>query len=248
MTPKPTFTTFTLFQYPPGSRWWPFMQMGVAPPQLAKVPGLRFFKLMGSGQGLVFSLKPDWLRYALLATWDSESDANTFFAHSSLFNTFRQKAREIWTINMYPITAHGKWDGANPFIPLATNDFSHSPIVVLTRASIRWKSLRRFWQNAAPSATDLENAEGLIFSCGVGELPFVRQATISVWENTASMKAFAYGSGEHKAVIRRKQQEEWYSEELFARFLPRSSEGSYAGSNPLAGVLNGPCPEVGRDD
>ena len=207
--------------------------MGLLPGQLAKVPGMAFFKLMGSGQGLVFSLWPDWSRYVLLATWTSEEAATAFFSASPLAHAFRLKARETWTVRMYPIKTHGLWSGQNPF-HVADSPVAHNgPVVVLTRASIRTRALWDFWRNAPGAAEGLTRAKGLIFSSGVGELPFVRQATLSAWENLAVMRDFAYGGDNHQAAMRRKVDQGWYTEELFTRFVPVHSEGTYYGIDPL---------------
>lgn len=87
-------------------------------------------------------------------------------------------------------------------------------IVVLTRASIRWQRLLRFWQ-AVPSVTrSLSGSDGLIRSIGFGEYPLIRQATFSIWESRRSMIAFAYG-GRHQEIIKRTHAERWYREEMF---------------------------------
>ncbi|MBC7922651.1 MAG: spheroidene monooxygenase [Ferruginibacter sp.] len=230
---SPTLTTFTVFLYDSPNRLWAFQRMGLLPGQLAKVPGMAFSQLMGSGRGLVFSLWPDWSRYVLLATWTSEEAADAFFGASPLVQAFRRQARETWTVRMHPIKTHGLWSGQNPFRVVASPVGYDGPVVVLTRASIRTRALWDFWRNAPRAAEGLTRAEGLIFSSGVGELPFVRQATLSAWENPAAMRAFAYGGENHQAAMRRKAEQNWYSEELFARFVPVASEGTYYGINPL---------------
>jgi hypothetical protein len=50
------------------------------------------------------------------------------------------------------------------------------------------------------------------------------------------MKTFAYGS-KHAEVIKKTRSEDWYSEELFARFRIIESSGTVNGKDPLAGLL-----------
>ena len=62
------------------------------------------------------------------------------------------------------------------------------------------------------------NADGFIISYGVGEIPWIKQATFSIWESKAAMKNFAYGMKEHAEVIQKTRQQKWYSEDMFTRF------------------------------
>jgi hypothetical protein len=55
-----------------------------------------------------------------------------------------------------------------------------------------------------------------------------------VWQDEGALKSFAYRSRGHIEVMRRTRQEGWYSEELFARFQPYASTGSWDGEDPLA--------------
>jgi hypothetical protein len=205
---------------------------------------MAFFKLMGTGQGKVFSLQPDWSRYALLATWRNPEDARSFFENSPAIRSFREKASETWTVYLYPIQSQGLWSGVNPFSPINAPLPPDAPVGILTRASIRPMALRKFWKYAPQSAKGLETASGLLFSIGVGELPFIRQATLSIWKDLAAMKAFAYGTQEHKEAMKQKVRQNWYSEELFARFLPVGSEGTVAGVDPLQNQMLSPLSVV----
>jgi hypothetical protein len=229
--------TLTLFGYPARQRAWAFAQMGLMPPRLARVGGLRFWKLVGSGRGGGFSLRPDWSRYGLFAVWETPEAADAFFAVSPPMKRYRQHADEIWTVRLLPIQAHGKWSGANPLSPLAPRPREDGPVAVLTRASIRLSRLAAFWGAVPASSRALNGAPGLLGSIGIGEAPLVHQATFSLWRSQADMQAFAYTAGEHREVVRRTREEGWYAEELFARFVPIASEGTWNGRDPLKGLL-----------
>jgi heme-degrading monooxygenase HmoA len=232
-TPVSPLTTFTVFGLRKGNVRWGLAQMGTTPPKLAQVEGLRFFKLLGSGQGLVFSLRPDFGRYGMMAVWESEAAADTFFTHSEIFAEYRQRCAEVWTVKLLPVKTHGLWDGVNPFHPLYPAPSPDEPLAVLTRAAINWQSLLPFWRNAFRTRHSLEKAGGLIASIGVGELPFVRQATFSIWESARHMQQYAYQNPEHREVIQKTREGHWYKEELFARFRIVSSTGTWKGTNPL---------------
>jgi hypothetical protein len=49
----------------------------------------------------------------------------------------------------------------------------------------------------------------------------------------ADATRFAYERPAHGTVVRRARAEDWFAEELFARFVPYGSEGTWDGSDPL---------------
>jgi hypothetical protein len=229
-------TTVTLCGYPPSSRLWAFNQMGSSRRLLPRVDGLRFWKLLGTGHGRGFSLRPDFSRYGLLAVWDSDGAADAFFARSALMAAYRRHAREVWTVRLRTTRAYGAWSGSNPFLPEMAEPDS-GPVAVITRAAIHLRKLRAFWAAVPATTAALDCAPGLLASIGTGEAPFARPATFSIWRSTAELEAFAYGTADHREVIRRRHDEGWYSEELFARFRPVAAEGTWNGHDPLAGLL-----------
>ncbi len=218
-TERSPLTTLTVFSFPPGRWFWAFSQMAFARPLLAGIDGLRFRKLMGTGRGLGFTRLPDWSRYALLGVWEEERHARTFLDDSRFMGRYRKQATDVSTILLRTVSAHGSWDGCNPFLPaLEDGQGADGSLAVLTRATIRPGRLREFWSMVEPVGARLRNATGLLASVGIGEAPLIRQATFSLWESRQAMQAFAYGSPEHREVVRRTRAERWYRNDLFARF------------------------------
>ncbi|MEJ7780433.1 MAG: DUF3291 domain-containing protein [Daejeonella sp.] len=197
-----------------------------------------FWKLMGCGKNGTFDLYPDWRQWALVATWDSQQDFDSFNNNSFIQKWWKLFTLEKWTALCEPLSSHGKWDDEEPFKSPDTSLDYNGPIAVLTRATIRLPKLLRFWKNVASVADLMAGSPGYITSIGIGEAPFIRQATFSVWDSTENMKAFAYGSKEHIEVIRKTRQDNWYSEELFARFRILSSSGTLCHKDPLEKLNN----------
>ena len=198
--------------------------------------GCSFWKLMGSGQNGTFDLQPDWQQWAILATWESRKDFDGFYHGSFISGWWRTFKCEKWTLLCEPIHSHGKWDGEDPFKAAAIEGYD-GPVAVLTRATIRLNKFKGFWSNVDSVANIMRSAKGYITSFGIGEAPYYRVATFSIWESVEDVKAFAYGSREHAEVIKKTREENWYSEELFARFKPITSFGTIKGKDPLKGFV-----------
>jgi heme-degrading monooxygenase HmoA len=133
---------------------------------------------------------------------------------------------------MKNISAGGTWVGKNPFVKGADLDPTQ-PVAVITRATIKWNWLFRFWKYVPTSQKPLEGNKGLIYTKGIGEVPIVQMATFSLWKDFEAVKEFAYNSEQHKEAIRKTRKNEWYSEELFSRFYPYKSSGTWQGEDLL---------------
>jgi heme-degrading monooxygenase HmoA len=217
----------------------PFALLAMAVHRLFLVlqKGCTFWKLLGSGQNGTFDLQPDWQQWGLLAVWQSREDFDEFYKRSLIAGWWNFFGVEKWTILLSPLQSHGKWDGKEPFGEPGVANYA-GPIAVLTRATIRLNKLKNFWSNVDDVAVLMATAKGYIASFGIGEAPLYRQATFSVWESVDDVKAFAYRSREHSEVIKKTRAENWYSEELFARFIPIATFGTLKGKNPLNDHIN----------
>ncbi|MFM7709658.1 MAG: spheroidene monooxygenase [Ferruginibacter sp.] len=200
--------------------------------------GIPFYKLMGSGKNGTFDKTPDWKQWALLAVHTRESDQYKTlkscygrFIHSwsSLF------CKEHYTLLLTPMTGHGQWDGQNPFGAFPNTPFERNePVATLTRATIRFSRLSSFWKNVPPVAIQMSQAAGFIFSAGIGEVPWIKQATFSIWESTEAMQSFAYRMKAHSEVVKKTRSENWYSEDMFVRFRVIDSFGTIHDRDPFA--------------
>jgi hypothetical protein len=71
----------------------------------------------------------------------------------------------------------------------------------------------------------LHNSPGLIAAIGIGEAPIGLQGTFSIWQDSASLRNFAYKGEAHSRAITATAENKWYSEELFARFALLAESG-----------------------
>lgn len=234
---KQQVVTITFFRYErPSNMWWAFRQMGLVGPLLSAVKGLTFSKVLGSGAKDGFSVWPNFKVYGLLCCWETKELAKQFFDADPLYLDFKNHSTEQWTVYMQNTMAHGQWDGQNPFQKTAQQKDDRL-VGVLTRATIKTKHLLHFWRFVPSVSESVQDMDGRLFSVGVGELPIVQQATFSFWKSSELMKAYAYKSKYHKEVVQKTRQLGWYKEELFARFAPYQSTGTWNGVSLLDAYL-----------
>jgi hypothetical protein len=223
------FTTCSFFRVENlSNKWWAFKQMQLGHFALKNTKGLNFYKILGSGAKNGFSAVPNFSAYVLLCVWESDEDAKLFFKSHPFYLEYQKRSIETLTAHLNSAESHGFWDGVQPFVKNATLEMN-KPVVVLTRARIRFNKLWSFWTKVGSVSQSLENYDGLILSLGVGEWPLIQQATISIWRSQAEMLDYAYKNQKHKEVVILTRKLKWYKEELFARFVPFHFEGSWNG-------------------
>ena len=95
------------------------------------------------------------------------------------------------------------------FYKKATNNAAIWGILLSIPVAMYFKIVPKGWIELIPTF-----AQGLF----IGEIPFLEQATISLWDSIDNVKEFAYKNEVHRSIIRKTKSESWYSEELFCRF------------------------------
>ena len=237
--------TLTILRY--RKRFIPFALLAMAffrlPLWLNKK--ISFYKLMGCGKNGTFDKKPDWQQWGILTVIKPGMALPKLESNGILLQLYGPVIAkwiklfncETWTIILEPIEGHGQWDGKKVFGELPLKTEYEGPIAILTRATIRLSRLKNFWKHVDAVASQMAGAKGFICSLGIGEMPWIKQATFSIWQSKADMKDFAYQLKDHAEVIRLTRQEKWYSEDMFVRFTIIGSAGTIKGINPLKGKL-----------
>jgi hypothetical protein len=234
----------TLVRYKKRHIYFALCAMALHRIPLWRNPLISFHKTLGCGKGDTFSQNADWQQYGLLAVTDedfSNTDLKAFSAEEiqkKVYGSFVTKwwrffGCESYTIMLQPIEGHGLWDGKTAFGELPPKSDYSGPLGVLTRATIHQRKSKRFWEHVEAVSEQMRQSPGYLFSIGVGETPWLRQATFSVWNSKEEMKSFAYRSVHHADVIVKTRKEQWYKEDMFVRFRILSRWGTLRGRDPL---------------
>ena len=203
-------------------RFWAFTQMQRAHAGLQQCKGLQFYKMLGTGAGAGFSLRPDFSTYALLTVWDTEQCKVKAFNKAAVLQAFFDRSAEQRIYSLRPIHTHGNWSGQSPFE--VQKPLGDKPIGVITRATLNPTRLLDFWRHVPQASRAIKQAKGVGFFKGIGEWPFVQQATFSVWESAEAIRTFAYVSQAHASIVKKTRERKWYKEDMFNRFEVLSEE------------------------
>jgi hypothetical protein len=223
--PAGTVAVFLLADIAPQHRLWGYARFVIGRFVMRGVPGLVMSKVMGSGDGGGFGLKPSRSRQALFCLFTDEGSADAFLTSPKAL-AYQKRSQEFCSAKLRAYSCKGTWSGQS--IAVTASAPEAGPIATLTRASIRPFSALRFWRMQPASEVSLNAAAGCLLATGVGEAPVFRQATFSLWVSTAALDGYARG-GAHLAAIRAAHDGAFFSESMFARFVPCSLTGSWRG-------------------
>ena len=228
------YACFTFIHFEGQNKKWALKQMFKARGPLEAWSSLRFHKLVGLGGGHGYSLKTRFDAYGIFTVWDHATDAEEFY-NSSFFGEFAEKSKEYFTVVMKPLSSRGSWSGFNDWKP-SPMDSSNQMVCVLTRATLKVRFIYPFFRMIQRVMKDHYQFPGLVFSRGFSELPLKEQATFSIWENVEQMKKFAYNSF-HALAIKITRRKKGFKEDMYTRFQPIATVGTWKGINPLKGKV-----------
>jgi spheroidene monooxygenase len=230
--PRPTVMLLLLLQWQSQHVPWGLARLALRDRAIGTAPGLRFARVLGSGQDGGFGLRPSLQRQGLVAFFDDEDRAHAFARGHADLQRCRERAQESWLGLMRATSARGSWGGVGLAPSAAPRP--GAPVAALTRASIRPRWAARFWRHSPPAQAGLAQAAGCRLAVGLGEAPVLRQATFSLWDDQAAMDAYAR-SGAHATAIQGAWREGWFSEWMFARLVLLASDGRWHGRAVDAG-------------
>ena len=210
---------------------WGWLRLVAGASAYKDVPGLTMAKVMGSGHGGGFGLRPSPTHQGLICTF-SHLDFARAFLDSDAVQAYRHRARECWTGVMVVQSGRGHWDKqawvASSPESLGDSAAPQGPLAVLTRASILPTKTMAFWRYAPAAQAELKHSPGCLLAMGLGEVPLVRQCTFSLWQDTAAMLAYAQ-QGAHQVASAAAYKHQFFSESMFVRMQVLQMAGVWQG-------------------
>ncbi len=214
-------------------------------------PGVQFAKLLGTGNGRTFTARDADVHHWALLTCSPDRETALGLDADPVLRRWADRSEEHLRLLLDPLSSRGTWSGREPFGRPAAGARPRwdGPVVAITRARLRLGHLRRFWAAVPPVSASLHTGDGPALAVGIGEAPVGLQGTLSVWSDPRTLQAWAYRRPEHLAAVRATPVENWYAEELFARFRLVNASGTFERrelASALSGAAAGPAPPLGR--
>lgn len=225
--PDPGLAVLLLARVPAAHVPWAVGQLVRGPGRWLREPGVRFARVLGSGRDGGFGLRPGLDHQGVFLMVDEVADALALVNRSPLVADYRTRAAQCLVAVLQASSARGRWGGQG-MRAIVPSPGPGEPVVALTRASIRASRALRFWRHSPPAEDALAAAPGCRLAVGLGEAPVLRQATLSLWDDTAAMNAYAR-HGAHQRAIEASSREGHFSEWMFVRFVPLLLQGRWPG-------------------
>jgi hypothetical protein len=187
-------------------------------------------------------------KFLILGLHEDSASAHRLLEDRQTLAPWLSEAREVWAGVLQPFRHKGEANYLDPAQPgplfdtLAPSPNKSDPLVILT--SVGWNTGDGFDRNRV-----------MEFSTGVGGVRTSMTAvpglhsqqsfsfpgvlhydpvTVTFWKDDASVLAFAYGPGVHRAQMDRYRAENLADRTSFTRYIVHHSEGTWHGSDPLS--------------
>ena len=124
---------------------WGVPQLALRKYFVPKIPGLIFFKVLGSGYRGGFGVLPGLNYQGLCIHFEDEKNAQYFSDSSSLLRQYETRSDEFFVSILQPYSSRGSWSGNKITAGQRLKDWEleGKPIASLTRASIRVQKMIR---------------------------------------------------------------------------------------------------------
>jgi hypothetical protein len=186
-------------------------------------------------------------RFLVLALHSDEASAHAAVENRRTIAPWLADAVEVWSAVLSPFRHMGECnylDSASPgplFALSGAQPDPAEPIVVITTAGwvvgekLDMTRVREFSTGVLGVRASMTGVEGLhsqqsFFFPGVLQHDPV---TVTVWRDSASARAFAYGPGVHKAQMQRQREQNLADRTSFTRCRIVRGEGMWHGRDPL---------------
>jgi hypothetical protein len=177
--------------------------------------------------------RPTMKEVGLIASWEDDEHLDRFLADPASAGPFASG----WHVRMRPVRVFGAWPKMPGLPERSTPVDDAEPVVVVTLGRPRVRTLHTFLPTSARAEASLGGAPGLLAATGLSHPPRL-VSTFSIWETAAAMHAYAQdAAGAHMAAVRNDRELRFHHESAFVRFRPYFSAGTWAGRDPLAGLL-----------
>jgi hypothetical protein len=166
-------------------------------------------------------------RVGLVSFWDDDAALDAFEATHPVAAALAGG----WSARLAPLRAFGTWPGLDASVPGARRVDYDGPALVLTLGRMRLTRTIAFLRASQKAEAAVADAPGKTWATGIARPPFV--CTCSLWQDAASIAAYAFAAGAHSSAIELDRARPFHHQEAFIRFRPYRVGGALGGRNPL---------------
>jgi spheroidene monooxygenase len=107
----PGVAALLMFRLRPTAVPWALWRLARGASGLGAVPGMRFARVLGSGQGGGFGLRPGLDCQGVFALFDTLEQAQHFTTESRVAQAYGRRALEQFSVVLQATSARGSWAG-----------------------------------------------------------------------------------------------------------------------------------------